>query len=196
MVMGMIKAFLEMMARSKLKNFVTLEQGATLGWRRIVRRPGCKMTVGSNSMVSATISFDRDNAMVTIGERTFIGASHIVCASLVTIGDDVLISWGCTIVDHNSHSLVWEEREDDVINWKNGRKDWQHVKISPVHIGNKAWLGFNSIILKGVTIGEGAIVAAGSVVTKDVPPFTIVAGNPARIVRKLLPGENVTPEHT
>ena len=55
----------------------------------------------------------------------------------------------------------------------------------PIVIKDKAWIGFNSIILKGVTIGEGAIVGAGSVVTKDVPPYTIVAGNPARIVREI-----------
>ena len=59
------------------------------------------------------------------------------------------------------------------------------VKIAPVRIGDKAWIGFNAIILKGVTVGEGAIVAAGAVVTKDVPPYTIVAGNPARVIRTL-----------
>lgn len=66
-----------------------------------------------------------------------------------------------------------------------GYKDWIHVKICPVKICNKVWIGFNSIILKGVTIGEGSIVGAGSVVTKDVPPWTIVAGNPARIIREI-----------
>jgi galactoside O-acetyltransferase len=59
----------------------------------------------------------------------------------------------------------------------------------PVKIEDKVWIGFNSIILKGVTVGEGAIVGAGSVVTKDVPPYTIVAGNPARIIRELTPEE-------
>lgn len=55
----------------------------------------------------------------------------------------------------------------------------------PVTIRQDAWIGAHSLVLRGVTIGEGAIVAAGSVVTKDVPPFTIVAGNPAKIVREL-----------
>lgn len=190
-----VSALLDSVARTKLKGIVILNEGATLGWRRICHKPGCRITIGLRTMVSATISFDRDNAIVTIGDRTFIGASDIVCASRVTIGDDVLISWGCTIVDHNSHSLVWEERKDDVINWMAGRKDWQNVKVSPVKIGNKAWIGFNSIILKGVSIGEGAIVAAGSVVTKDVPPFTVVAGNPARIVRSMNSGGEDLREH-
>lgn len=187
MVIEMITALFNWTARKKLKNLVTIGHSSTIEWRKISSRSGCRMMVGTNSIISATVSFDRDNAVVSVGDRTFIGTSNIVCASRVTIGDDVLISWGCTIVDHNSHSVVWEERKDDVVNWKCGRKEWQHVKISSVKIGNKSWIGFNSIILKGVSIGEGAIVAAGSVVTKDVPPFTVVAGNPARIVRSMEP---------
>ena len=69
-----------------------------------------------------------------------------------------------------------------------GKKDWTHVSCATVIIGNKSWIGFNSIILKGITIGEGAIIGAGSVVTKDVPPWTIVAGNPMRTIREI-------PEH-
>ena len=57
--------------------------------------------------------------------------------------------------------------------------------MRPVRIGNKAWIGFNVIILKGVTVGEGAMVAAGSVVRHDVPAYTLVAGNPAVVVRSL-----------
>ncbi|MDH4236354.1 MAG: hypothetical protein OEV17_03815 [Nitrospira sp.] len=63
------------------------------------------------------------------------------------------------------------------------------MKVGKVDIHDKAWIGLDAIILKGVTIGEGAIVGAGSVVSKDVPPFTIVAGNPARVVRELGPDE-------
>jgi acetyltransferase-like isoleucine patch superfamily enzyme len=55
----------------------------------------------------------------------------------------------------------------------------------PVHVGRAAWIGFDSCILPGVTVGEGAVVGARSVVTEDVQPFTIVAGNPARLVRRL-----------
>lgn len=185
MVIEMITALFNWTARKKLKNFVTIGHSSTIEWRKISSRSGCRMMVGTNSLISATVSFDRDNAVVLVGDRTFIGASNIVCANRVTIGDDVLISWGCTIVDHNSHSVVWEERKDDVVNWQCGRKEWQYVKISSVNICSKAWLGFNSIILKGVTIGEGAIVAAGSVVTRDVDPYTVVAGNPAKFVRAL-----------
>ncbi len=69
-----------------------------------------------------------------------------------------------------------------------GKKDWFTVSRKEINIRDKAWIGFNSIILKGITVREGTIVGAGSVVTKDVPPWTIVAGNPAKIIRGI-------PEH-
>lgn len=152
---------------------------------RISGLTGCTLNVGSESIIYCHISFDKPNATVNIGDRTFIGKSNIVCASNVSIGNDVLISWGCAIVDHNSHSTIWKERENDVKNWKKNTKEWNNVNISPILVMDKVWIGFNVILLKGVTIGEGAVVGAGSVVTKDVPPWTIVAGNPARVIREL-----------
>jgi len=65
------------------------------------------------------------------------------------------------------------------------------VATAPVKISNKAWIGVRAIVLKGVTIGEGAVVGAGSIVTSDVPPWTIVAGNPARIIRPLTDEERM-----
>jgi galactoside O-acetyltransferase len=62
-------------------------------------------------------------------------------------------------------------------------KNWTGVKHAPIIIKDKAWIGFNCIILKGVTIGEGAVVGAGSVVTENVPDYAVVAGNPARLIR-------------
>jgi galactoside O-acetyltransferase len=72
-----------------------------------------------------------------------------------------------------------------VKDWYHGKKDWTHVEVKPVRICAKAWLGINVIVLKGVEIGEGAVVAAGSVVTKSVLPWTVVAGNPARVIRTI-----------
>ena len=63
--------------------------------------------------------------------------------------------------------------------------DGAEERIAPVHIGNDVWIGCRSIILSGIRIGDGAVVAAGSVVTKDVPPYTLVAGNPAQIKKKV-----------
>ncbi|MBJ7298107.1 MAG: acyltransferase, partial [Dolichospermum sp.] len=147
-------------------------------------KKGCFLNIEAQTQVIGTLIFERENASISIGKRVFISGS-IIAAQRVDIGDDVLVSWGTTIVDHNSHSTSFTLRSNDAVDWLEGKKDWTHVKIAPVKISNKVWIGFNCIILKGVTIGEGAVVGAGSVVTKDVPPWTIVAGNPARIIREI-----------
>jgi acetyltransferase-like isoleucine patch superfamily enzyme len=80
-----------------------------------------------------------------------------------------------------------------VKDWKKGLdekkigfyKDWSHVKTGKITIKDKAWIGFNCIILKGVTIGEGAVIAAGSVVLKDIPDWTVAGGNPAQVIREI-----------
>lgn len=156
-----------------------------VAYRKISVRRNCALEIGCGSIVEGSISFDKDGASVKIGARVFVGASNLVCAREIEIGDDVLISWGCTIVDHNSHSLAWPGRARDVENWFLGAKDWSAVKAAPIKIGSKAWLGFNVSVLKGVTIGEGAVVGACSVVTRDVPPYTVVAGNPAKVIREI-----------
>ena len=149
---------------------------------------GCRsgnVSIGSGSMVKCKIMFDHPGASIKIGDRTSIGASLLVCHTKITIGNDVLISWGVTIVDHDSHSLDWRRRAKDVSDWMAGRKDWEGVSIQPVTIGDRAWIGFGVTILKGVTVGEGAIIGACAVVTKDVPPYAVLVGNPARIIRYL-----------
>lgn len=152
---------------------------------RVVARGNNRLRVGEDSLIQCRLVFDRQGAEVTIGDRCYIGASTLVSALRIDLGDDVVISWGVTIVDHNSHALEWEDRKTDVLDWKKNKKDWEHVKTGPVRIKDKAWIGFNVSILKGVTIGEGAVVGAGAVVTRDVPDYVVVAGNPARPIRNL-----------
>jgi acetyltransferase-like isoleucine patch superfamily enzyme len=135
--------------------------------------------------VETKIVFERSDASVSVGDRTFIGAGTMTVANNIMIGSDVMIAWGVSVSDHNSHSVVFYERRNDVVDWLNGKKNWLTVRCASIKICDKVWIGFNSIILKGVTIGEGAVIGAGSVVTKDVPPWTIVAGNPARIIREI-----------
>lgn len=168
---------------------IKISPAAKVNYNGIRNRPPTYLSIGEGTIFEGTISSDRDGSVVTIGCNTFIGSSLIVCAEKVEIGDDVLISWGCTIVDHNSHALAWEDRRNDVREYFKGVKQWEKVVCKPVFIGSKSWIGFNSIILKGVTIGEGAIVGSGSVVTKDVSRYTVVAGNPARVIRRMENGE-------
>ena len=140
--------------------------------------------IGDHCELNCSVIFERPGAFVIIGDRTFIGGSQLVAADGIVIGNDVLVSWGVHIVDHDSHSLAWQHRKNDVMMWLDGKKDWSHVPQKPVVIEDKAWIGFNAIILKGVTIGEGAVVAAGAVVTRDVAPYSVVGGNPAKVIRE------------
>lgn len=182
----LVRTVLEYISEISLKKRckISIGENSRINFRAIKSAPPASLTVGQGSLIYARISADRPQAIVSIGNNTFIGGSTIVVADRVDIGNDVLISWGCTIVDHNSHPIEWSKRANDVKMYARGEKDWTNVSISPVKICDKSWIGFNTIILKGVTIGEGAIVASGSVVTKDVAPYTIVGGNPARLIRE------------
>lgn len=154
-----------------------------------------RVFIGKNSMVDCNFVFESDEGVIRVGERTFInGATNIISRNSITIGSDVTIAWGCYIYDHDSHSKNWEDRQADVLqqltDYRSGHsfiqnKNWLSVNSKPITIEDKVWIGFESVILKGVTIGEGAIVGARSVVTKDVAPWTVVAGNPARFIRHL-----------
>jgi acetyltransferase-like isoleucine patch superfamily enzyme len=169
---------------------VSIGRGTSFSWRRVRRASGNRLKIGSESVVHANISFEDRGGEIRIGDRSFVGLANLTCYRRISIGDDVLVSWGVTIVDHDSHNPNWELRRSDVREWAQGRKDWSNVAHAPVVIANKAWIGFNVTILKGVTIGEGAVVAACAVVTKDVPPYSVVAGNPAQVIRKLAPDES------
>lgn len=153
------------------------------------------LEIGAKSMVDSSFVFETETGHIKVGERVHIGGgTQLISRNNITIGDDVIIAWNCTIYDHNSHSIHWEERKNDVSReWENAvkglpvllDKNWSVVKSAPITIGDKVWMGFGVTVLKGVTIGEGAVIGACSVVTKDVPPYTVVAGNPAQVIKTL-----------
>jgi acetyltransferase-like isoleucine patch superfamily enzyme len=173
--------------KARLSGTVLIGRGTSIAWRRLKRMSGNQLSVGEDSIIHADISFEDSGGKIQIGSRTFVGRSDLVCYRSLMIGDDVIMSWGITVVDHDSHSIEWEKRRNDVLDWGKGQKNWQHVAHAPVVIGNKAWIGFNVSILKGVTIGEGAVIGACSVVTRDIPPYSVAVGNPAKVVRSLSP---------
>lgn len=168
---------------------VQVGTGSSVRWWGLGARSG-RLCIGSGSIIRCRVDFDSPSGEVLIGDRCYLGASHLVCHTGIRIGDDVIMSWGVTVVDHDSHSLNWVEREHDVADWMRGVKRWDFVTARPVHIGDKTWIGFGASILKGVRVGEGAVVGANAVVTHDVPPYTVVAGNPARVVRQLKVGKS------
>jgi galactoside O-acetyltransferase len=172
--------------KSRYSTAVQIGRGSVIAWRRIKHVKGNLLSVGENSIVHADINFEEIGGEVRVGSRSFIGRSRLVCYRSLVIGNDVIVSWGGTIVDHDSHSVNWEMRRDDVRDWGKGQKYWQHIAHAPVVVEDKAWIGFNVSILKGVTIGEGAVIGACSVVTHDIPPYAVAVGNPARVVRFLI----------
>ncbi len=156
----------------------------------------CKiyLTIGDESIVSGNFIFESEEGHISIGNHSYVGGGTYISRSSITIGDNVTIAWGGTVYDHDSHSLDYLDRRKDIDDEleciRKGRnfietKDWTNVNSKPIVIKDDAWIGMNVTILKGVTIGRGAIVGAGSVVTKDVPDFCVVAGNPAKIVKNL-----------
>jgi acetyltransferase-like isoleucine patch superfamily enzyme len=164
---------------------------------RLTGSQNYKAEIGKECLLGVKIILETPDAKVSIGDRVYMGNSTIIAKTSVSLGNDILVAWGVTFYDHDSHSLDFSERDKDIkqtykdfINEKGNylrNKNWDVVNSRPIIISDHAWIGAESMILKGVTIGEGAIVGARSVVTKDVPPFTVVAGNPARIVKNLKP---------
>jgi galactoside O-acetyltransferase len=144
------------------------------------------VTIGDHSNVLGSIVIEKRGGQVRIGSRTHIGGGTLLdCAREISVGDDVLMAFDVLVMDHDSHALDFEDRRHDVREWMRGRKNWDVVPQSGVRIQDKAWIGARVIILKGVTVGTGAVVGAGSVVVANVPDWTAVAGNPARVIREL-----------
>jgi acetyltransferase-like isoleucine patch superfamily enzyme len=113
---------------------------------------------------------------IRIGDRVFINSGAIVFSACeVTIGDDVALANEVYVMDSDSHGV-----------------EGRAVKEEPVRIGAGTWVGARAIILPGVTIGRRCLIAAGAVVSRDVPDDTLVAGNPARLVRELVYPEGIT----
>ena len=173
--------------KSRRSSAVSAGRGTSVAWRRVRNVSGNRLSIGEDSIIHANMTFESSGGEIRIGSRTFIGRSNLVCYRNLSIGDDVIMSWGITLVDHDSHSIDWTERKNDVLEWGQGRKSWEHVAHAPVLVADKVWIGFNVSILKGVTIGEGAVIGACSVVTRDIPPYSLAVGNPARVVSSCAP---------
>jgi acetyltransferase-like isoleucine patch superfamily enzyme len=145
------------------------------------------IVVGHFSHIRGELLTFAHGGKIKIGEYCYLGENSRIWSALnVVIGNRVLISHDVNIFDSLTHPINAKKRHEQfraVIT--SGHPSEIDLQESQVLIGNDVWIGCMSIILKGITIGEGAIVGAGSVVTKDVPPYTIVAGNPARLIREI-----------
>ena len=135
--------------------------------------PYRKFFLGDYSIVESFACINNAVGDVMIGDHTRIGLHNTIIGP-VTIGNHVNLAQGITVTALNHNFSDAEKRIDE-----------QGVNTTPVVIGDDIWIGANAVILPGVTIGSHSVVAAGSVVTKDVPPHSLVAGVPAKIIRQI-----------
>jgi acetyltransferase-like isoleucine patch superfamily enzyme len=152
------------------------------------RSPKSRIIIGSDCLIEGFLVTERDESEIRIGNNVYIGGhTNVDCLTSIVIEDDVLVSYHATIADSDNGSLNYKARKLHLSQWKDRSQpyDWSTTASAPIRICKGAWIGARSIILKGVVVGEGAIVGAGSVVSKDVPAWTIVGGNPARVIREL-----------
>ena len=131
---------------------------------------GCE--VGDDSKIGTFVEVQKG---AKIGKRCKVSSHTFICEG-VTIGDEVFVSHGVTFTNDRFPRATNEDGSAQT------DEDWEVVETI---VENRASIGSGATLLCGITIGEGSLVGAGSVVTKDVPPRTIVAGNPARVVKKL-----------
>lgn len=145
----------ERQARNKMIGSISIAKGGILKAKRFWIYGGSDVAV-------------YDGGTLTLGTGYANYNCKIQCFNSITIGDDVCIAEGVVIRDSDNHHI---DRED-------------YKMSAPIQIGNHVWIGMNAVILKGVTIGDGAVIAAGAVVTRDVPAKAMVGGVPAKIIKE------------
>jgi len=152
-------------------------------------RKGANLWLGGNVMLNSKnrgyhlnmsspvkLMADKKGAIISIGENTRINGACIHAINKISIGDNCLIAANCQIIDSNGHESSFDNVKNRLNTSDNGKA---------IIIEDNVWLGANSFIMPGVTIGEGAIIGASSVVTKDIPPMCLAAGNPAKVIKKV-----------
>jgi acetyltransferase-like isoleucine patch superfamily enzyme len=146
-----------------------------------------QIRLGRRTICRGILLCDGGLGFIDIGDLVYIGDDVIVMTrERISIGARTLIAHGVQIFDNDSHPLDPQDRHADYLNLIEGRPRTHFIPSAPVAIGEDCWVGANSIVLKGVTIGDRSVVAAGSVVTADIGHDCVAAGNPARIVRSLI----------
>jgi acetyltransferase-like isoleucine patch superfamily enzyme len=153
------------------------------------------LSIGRGASAYKATMFDvGPGGRVRLGAFALVNGARIICDAAVEIGDYALISWNVVLMDTYRAPLDPSERRRELerVPSRRPRLLLGGAPARPVRIGRNVWIGFDACVLPGVTVGEGSVVGARSVVAADVPPYTVVAGNPARVIRRL---EKEAPDH-
>ncbi|MGH7179443.1 MAG: acyltransferase [Tepidisphaeraceae bacterium] len=166
-----------------------LESSYSLTMYRSRAEVGLQLDAGA-AAYTGTMFDVGSSGCISIGKCSMINVAWLICDRKIEIGDHVLISWNAVLMDSYRMPTDPKKRRGQLERmWRDKVETDESVEPRAIRIGNAAWLGFDCVILPGVSVGDGAIVGARSVVNQDVPPGCVVAGNPARIVRRLtMPG--------
>lgn len=136
---------------------------------------------GSFTMHGSSKLMIHKGGIVETGNHTYLNGGIIECSSHISIGDECAIADGVRIMDNSWHNYCATEEGVESDTSVTDKMSGECAR--PVKIGNHVWIATNAVILPGVTIGDGAVVAAGAVVTKSVPERCMVAGVPAKVIR-------------
>jgi acetyltransferase-like isoleucine patch superfamily enzyme len=165
----------------------------TYSFQRFQSRIPQALKIGAGSSIYLGVMFDLgEKASMNIGDYVLMNGARIICDCEITIGDYSLISWNVVMMD--TYRIPFETAarrvalEEAAVSTP--RRAAGPSPARPIRIGQNVWIGFDSCILPGVTIGDGAVVGARSVIVEDVPPLSIAVGNPARVIRRIEEGEN------
>ncbi|MCA1657588.1 MAG: acyltransferase [Actinobacteria bacterium] len=148
---------------------------------RSLADPAVTMAEGSSAYVATM--FDLGPAgQVRVGRYSLLNGVRFICDASVDIGDHCLLAWNVVVMDSYRMSADPRRRRQQLLL---GAEEGGDGYLRPVSIADNVWIGMDACILPGVHVGEGSVVAARAVVVDDVPPYTVAAGNPARVVRSL-----------
>ena len=171
-----------------LKDFALIEKKLKIIDKVLVNnKKKTQITINSNVTIMSAKIFAFHLGKISIGKNCYIGINcQIDACKEVAIGDYCMISNNVIIQDHNSHPIKKADRRKQLLRLQEYPTSVYDSEINKVLIGNDVWIGTDAMILKGVKIGSGSIIAAKAVVTKNVPKNSIVAGNPAKVVKKIM----------
>jgi len=178
---------------SKKKN-ITIEDKLKINGKPIIDiRQGCYLNIGRNvTLNSSNIGYhlnmysgvklfaDRKNAKISIGNNTRIHGSCVHAYNSIEIGNNCLIAANCQIIDGNGHNTSFSNIENRINTIGTSK---------PITIMDNVWLATNVIVLPGVTIGEGSIISANSVVINNIPSMVLAGGNPAKVIKRYVAKE-------